>query len=104
MGFSSAAGKAMLEQRSAYIDGAEAMTLLREMDGLAGNVERLGARPSLFVAARNDLLVRPDTLRSLSVLAGPNAQFVEVESQHLDAPDRARGAVANWLDQAFGSP
>lgn len=100
-GFSSAAGKAMLEQRSAYIDGADAMTLLREMDALSAHVEQLGERPSLFVAARNDLLVRPDTLRSLSLLAGPNAKFVEVEAQHLDAPDRARGAVANWLGQAF---
>lgn len=101
-GFSSAGGRAMLEQRSAYIDGAEAMELLREMDGLAENVERLGDRPSLFVAARNDLLVRPDTLRSLSLLAGPRAGFVEIEAQHLDAPDRARGTVANWLDQTFG--
>lgn len=102
-GFTSAAGRAMLEQRSAYIEGAESMTLLREMDALSENVERLGDRPSLFVAARNDLLVRPDTLRSLSLLAGPHAQFVEVEAQHLDAPDRSRGVVANWLDQAFGS-
>jgi pimeloyl-ACP methyl ester carboxylesterase len=101
-GFASAAGKAMLEQRSAYIEGAEAMSLLRGMDALSENVERLGDRPSLFIAARNDLLVRPDTLRSMSLLAGPNAQFLEIEAQHLDAPDRARGTVANWLDQTFG--
>jgi pimeloyl-ACP methyl ester carboxylesterase len=101
-GFNSAAGKAMLEQRSAYVEGAEAITLLRQMDALSENVERLGDRPSLFVAARNDLLVRPDTLRSLSLLAGPHAEFVEVEAQHLDAPDRSRGVVASWLDQTFG--
>ena len=101
-GFNSAAGRAMLEQRSAYVEGADAMTVLVQMDSLAGNVERLGDRPSLFVAARHDLLVRPDTLRSLSLLAGPSAQFIEVEAQHLDAPDRSRGAVAKWLDESFG--
>jgi len=100
-GFSSAAGRAMLEQRSSYVEGADPRTLLEQMDSLAANVERLGDRPSLFVAARHDLLVRPDTLRSLSLLAGPTAQFIEVEAQHLDAPDRARGAVAKWLDDTF---
>ncbi len=101
-GFQSRAGEAMLEQRSAYVEGAEPVRLLLEMDGLAANVERLGDRSSLFVAARNDLLVRPETLRSLSLLAGPKAHFIEVEGAHLDAPDRARGAIANWIDQTFG--
>jgi pimeloyl-ACP methyl ester carboxylesterase len=100
-GFSSAAGKAMIEQRFVYVDGAPSMTLLTEMDALSDNVERLGDRPSLFVAAKNDLLVRPDTLKSMSLLAGPKSQFIEVEAQHLDAPDRCRGAVASWLDQTF---
>lgn len=98
-GFGSTVGAAMLKQRSAYVEGAEPMRLLEQMDTLAPNVSQMGNRPSLFVAAKGDLLVSPHKLREMAAQAGPNAEFMEVEGAHLDAPDRARGAVANWLDR-----
>jgi len=97
--FTSVAGAAMLAQRAAYVDGAEPQRLLEQMDVLADAVERFGNRPALFVAARGDVLVRADRLREMALRAGPRAEFVEIDGSHLEAPDRARGAVANWLDR-----
>lgn len=97
--FDSPVGQAMLAQRAPYVVGAPPMALLREMDGLAASVERLEGRPALFVAARGDVLVKPDVLEAMSRRAGTRAEFAEVEGAHLDAPDRARGVVAAWLDR-----
>src|SRR5262249_23550219 len=100
-GFTSPAGAAMLSQRADYVDGAEPMRLLEQMDMLVATIGRIGPRPALFVAARNDVVGRAERMRAMALRAGPRAEFVEIEGGHLDAPDRARGVVANWLDRSM---
>jgi pimeloyl-ACP methyl ester carboxylesterase len=97
-GFSGKLGQALLEQRNDYVAGLDTPTLLRRFDTLVHHVEELRARPLLFVAARGDVLMKPERVRSLAGRAGPGATYVEIDGTHLDAPDRARGVVANWLD------
>lgn len=101
-GFRSAAGQAMLAQRADYVEGMDPQTVLEELGRLVPLVGQLDGIPSLFVAARGDILVKAEKLRELSLQAGPKAEFAEIESSHLDAPDRARGTVAGWLDRITG--
>lgn len=98
-GFATVIGQAMHVQRAGYVAGIEPKRLLEQLDGLGPTVAALYGRPSLFVIARSDVLVAPDTVRELAALAGPDAQVVEVAASHLDAPQRCRGAVAAWLDR-----
>jgi pimeloyl-ACP methyl ester carboxylesterase len=100
-GFRSPAGAAMLAQRSDYVAGLEPMRLLEQFDGLVPVIGQIGDRPTLFVAAKADVLVKVERMRELAAMAGPRAEFAEVEGGHLDAPDRARGVVAGWLDRTF---
>lgn len=98
-GFRSPVGQAMLALRSDYVEGIEPMRLLEQLEGLVPTVEQMVDRPTLFVAAKADVLVKSGKMRELSERAGPRAEFQEIEGSHLDAPDRARGAVAGWLDR-----
>ncbi len=101
-GFRQPVGIAMLSQRSDYVSGAEPMALLEQLDELTAGFNGLGARPSLFVAAKGDAVVKPSRVRELADMAGPQAEYAEIEGSHLGALDRARGLVANWLDRQFG--
>src|SRR5262249_50253789 len=101
-GFKQPVGIAMLSQRSDYISGADPMELLEEFDELTAGFAGLGDRPSLFVAAKGDVVVKPSRVKELSEMAGANSEYAEIEGSHLEAPDKARGLVANWLDRVFG--
>jgi len=92
-------GQAMLTQRADYVTGLEPHRLLEQMDALARHVREIGTRPALFVAARGDVLIKSGRVRELALQAGPQAEYAEVEGSHLEAPDRARGVVADWLDR-----
>lgn len=98
-GFDTAMGAAMLQQRTDYVLGVPPRILLEQFDSLTQHVEELGPKPALFVATRGDGLVKPARVRELAARVGPQAEFVEVEGSHLEAPDRARGIVAAWLDK-----
>jgi pimeloyl-ACP methyl ester carboxylesterase len=100
-GFRGPAGQAMLAQRADYVDGAPPLELLGQMGALVSRVKDLASIPSLFVAARGDVLVKSEKLRELSLTVGPKAEFAEIDGSHLEAPDRARGLVANWLDRTL---
>ncbi|HXG24117.1 MAG TPA: alpha/beta fold hydrolase [Chthonomonadales bacterium] len=98
-GFDTAIGAAMLLQRTDYVLGVSPRILLEQFDCLTRYLEELGQKPVLFVAARGDGLVKPTRVRELAARFGPQVEFVEVEGGHLEAPDRARGIVAAWLDK-----
>jgi pimeloyl-ACP methyl ester carboxylesterase len=98
-GFRSTAGIAMLAQRADYVEGMEPLTLLEGLGSLVPLIHNLSEISALFVAARGDILVKSEKLRELSLQAGPLAEFAEIDGSHLEAPDRARGTVANWLDR-----
>lgn len=100
-GFRQPVGLAMLSQRSCYISGAEPIALLEEFDSLAAAWQGIGERPSLFVAAKGDAIVSPKRVQELKERAGDMAEYAEIEGSHLEAPVKARGTVANWLDRQF---
>src|SRR5205814_7300888 len=102
-GFRQPVGMAMLSQRADYVSGAEPMALLQEFEELATAWNGVGNKPALFVAAKGDAIVSPAKVKEMAERAGPAAEYAEVEGSHLEAPYRARGTVANWLDQHFKS-
>lgn len=91
-------GKAMLAQRSDYVVGAPALELLIGLNALVLSAQEIGPLPTLCIAARQDVLVPVRSVEELAALVGPHAAVIELEAMHLDAPDRARGPIANWLE------
>jgi len=100
-GFEGVIGAAMLEQRSDYVAGAPALELLEQLDALVLSARDVGTIPALFVAAKQDAVVAPDRVAEAAALVGPTATVVTVDTSHLEAPDRARPTVLQWL-QAQG--
>ena len=102
-GFRQPVGIAMLSQRADYVTGIEPMALLEQMDRLAEQVAQNPPKPTLLVAAAGDVIARPTRVREMAALIGGHVEISEIDASHLDAPDRARGTVANWLDRSFKS-
>ena len=100
-GFRQPVGMAMLSQRSDYVSGIDPMALLEQMDGFAEQVRQSPPKPTLLVAASGDVIAKPSRVREMAQLVGLHAEIAEIDASHLDAPHRARGTVANWLDGHF---
>lgn len=98
-GFSGAIGRAMLTQRSDYVAGAPAVQLLMGLEHLILAADRVGNLPALFIAARQDVLISPERVEGLAVRVGPSASVAIIESSHLEAPDRSRATISQWLEQ-----
>jgi pimeloyl-ACP methyl ester carboxylesterase len=98
-GFEGTLGAAMLLQRKDYVAGAPAINLLAGLDRLLSFAPQLGtcALPVLLVAARSDVLLPVENVRRLAEQIGESAEMRVIDAQHIDAPDKARGLVANWL-------
>lgn len=97
-GFETPVGKAMLSQREAYIDGAPALRLLLELSDLVHSLPKLEPFPTLFVAAKQDVLVTPNRVKAFADRIAPHADLAEIESSHLEAPDKARTTLLRWLE------
>lgn len=97
-GFDSVVGETMLSQRSDYVAGSPPQELLPEMDTMVSAAGDLGDLPSLFIAARQDVLVPVASVEALAALAGPGASVTVIAAAHLDAPDRSRAALIRWLE------
>jgi hypothetical protein len=89
----------MLAQRLDYVDGAPALQLLTELNEVILAVKEIHHLPSLFIAAAQDVLVSVDRVRDLAALAGSRAEVAVVETSHLEAPDRSRPAIIQWLSR-----
>lgn len=98
-GFGSKAGESLMAQRGDYVIGAPASAILSQMGDLCASSLDVNDRPALFVAARGDVIVRPDQVRELAGRCGSSSEFVIVEGGHMDLPVRSRGFVAAWLDR-----
>jgi len=98
-GFETAIGKTMLAQRSDYVVGAPARQLLQEVDTMALAAEEIGSLPALFIAARQDALISLAHVEELAELAEQPASVAVVDSSHLEAPDRSRGTIVQWLEK-----
>ena len=97
-GFSGVIGRAMLQQRSDYVTGAPALALVAGVDRLVEEAANIGGLPVLLVAAKQDVIVPLERIEALSRLMG-NASLVQMDSSHLEAPDRARAAILQWLER-----
>ena len=97
-GFEGEIGKAMLKQRSDYVAGASAETLLYELNVMVFSAREIGAIPALFIAAKQDVLVSAERVEALAALAS-NSVVVRIDSSHLEGPDRSRPALFQWLNQ-----
>ena len=98
-GFASKIGRAMLTQRHDYVAGAPALELLHGLDALVLSAAEMGDLPALFIAARQDVLIPVARVEALAARAGANASAVALDASHLDAPDRARAAIIQWLEE-----
>ena len=97
-GFESQIGCAMLAQRRDYVAGAPALDLLTGLNTLVLSAAEIGDLPALFIAARQDVLLPVARVEALAALAGPNAVAVALDAAHLDAPDRSRATIIQWLE------
>ena len=97
-GFHGLIGQTMLTQRADYIAGSPASELIRELDSLVLSARDLPPLPTLFLAARQDVLIPVSRVEALAALA-PHATLEILDSSHLEAPDRARAALLRWLQK-----
>jgi len=98
VGFETHIGRAMLAQRRDYVAGAPPLELLQGLDTLVLSAAEIGDLPALFIAARQDVLIPPARIEALAALAGSQAAFVALDAAHLDAPDRSRATIIQWLE------
>lgn len=97
-GFDGPIGKAMLKQREDYVQGAPALSLLQQLDGMIDSIDGIGPIRALFIAARQDVLISVESVAGLAARA-VNSEMIEIDGSHLEAPDRARPAIAAWLNR-----
>jgi pimeloyl-ACP methyl ester carboxylesterase len=97
-GFDLPIGKKMQEMRQDYVSGAPVRTLMAELNEMVLSAREVGDLPALFVAAKQDVLIMPERIAALAEMVGPHTDFQAIEAQHLDAPDRARGLILQWLE------
>ena len=98
-GFDGQIGKAMLAQRSDYVAGAPPLQLLTGLDRLLEAAREIGDLSTLLIAAKQDVLLTVERVEALAARIGPGAAVTVLETTHLEAPDKSRGAIANWLDR-----
>ena len=97
-GFESLIGKAMLDARADYVAGTPARELLSQLDTLVASVGRLPEVPALMVAGRQDVLISVERVEALAHRVAPHAEFVALDTTHLEAPDKARAKLIHWLE------
>jgi pimeloyl-ACP methyl ester carboxylesterase len=99
VGFEGQIGRAMLAQRRDYVAGAPPLELLTGLNTLVQTAAEIGDLPALFIAARQDVLLPVARVEALAALAGANASVVALDAAHLDAPDRSRATIIQWLEE-----
>ena len=97
-GFHGLIGQTMLTQRADYIAGAPASELIRELDSLVLSARAMPPLPTLFIAARQDVLIPVVRVEALAALA-PHSTLEILDTSHLEAPDRARASLLRWLQE-----
>ncbi len=97
-GFESVAGASMLAARADHVTGAPPIELLKGLNGLIASAPALNGLPCLVIAAKSDILLPVNRVEELCGRLGEKAELKVIDAMHLDAPDRARGAIASWMD------
>ena len=97
-GFESPLGKAMLEQRKDYVIGAPVNWLLDELSKIVLSAKDVAPLPALFIAGRQDILVSIARVEELANMAGKSASVSILDTSHLEAPDKSRSLIFQWLE------
>jgi pimeloyl-ACP methyl ester carboxylesterase len=85
--------------RSSYVVGVDLPTLFEGVDAAFDRaLPKLAGRPTLFVAASRDAMVSSASVRELYGRAPDPKTFVQIESDHTNAGEQARGDVLQWLN------
>jgi pimeloyl-ACP methyl ester carboxylesterase len=94
------AGRGVVDLRSSYVDGLSLLEVAAAWEPvLADALPRLAGRPALYVAAENDAMVSPASVRELFDRASEPKSFMSVPGNHTNAGENARGAVLEWLGE-----
>ena len=88
----------MLRQRSDYVAGAPARLLLSGLHELLESAKLIRTTPVLLLAAKNDILLPVSAVDALHNRIGEMSTMRTVDAMHLDAVDRSRGLLYNWLE------
>ena len=97
-GFESDIGRSMLAQRADYVAGENAATILKGIEGMIVSASDLGDMPTLFIAAKQDVLISVARVEGLAALSR-NSVFAQIESSHIEGPERSRSVIFQWLNQ-----
>lgn len=97
-GFDTVLGASMLKQRADYVQGTPAKELLSGLNDMLESANELGSLPVLLIAARSDVLLPVANVELLGERIGATADLRVIDAMHLDAPDRSRGLLLNWLE------
>ncbi len=86
--------------RSSYVDGVDLSALVVDVEELFGTeLPKIAGRPALYIAATNDAMVSPASVRELYDAAPEPKSFASVESDHTYAAEHARSEVLQWLNK-----
>ncbi len=96
-GFSTTVGKAMLSQRSDYIAGAAAKDIIQELNGWCSSPPNLSPLNMMFIAAKSDVLIPVERVQQMANLCGSDNEVTVIDSSHLEAPDKSRARIYEWL-------
>jgi dienelactone hydrolase len=100
-GFRGVVGSALLRQRADYLDGISPAELLVQLGELYQGLNVSIEKPSLFLAAREDPLVRSGKMKEMALRYGDMSSFQQIDGNHLEAPARARGVIMQWLENNY---
>jgi pimeloyl-ACP methyl ester carboxylesterase len=94
-------GKGVTDFRSGYVDGVALPELVRSVEPyFTDALPRLAGRRQLYVAARRDAMVNPQSVADLFERAPEPKRLVSIDSDHTYAGEHARGEVLQWLNES----
>jgi pimeloyl-ACP methyl ester carboxylesterase len=89
----------VLDLRSGYVDGLPLPELAAQWEPLLVDaLPQLAGRPSLFICAERDGMVKRSSVEELFARAPEPKQFTTVASDHTLAGENSRAAVLEWLN------
>ena len=95
----------VVDLRSGYVDGLALPELAAQWEPmLADALPHLAGRPSLFICAERDGMVKRSSVEELFSRAPEPKTFVTVASDHTLAGENSRAAVLAWLNALHPRP
>lgn len=98
-GLEALTARGAVDFRSSYVDGLTLPEVMRSVEQDPGFLQAdLAGRPVLYIAAEQDMMIRPAAVAALFERGPEPKSFVTVASDHTHAADHSRAPVLAWLD------